>query len=114
MSESPRPSRRAESTVITSAEESYEDQLRARKRRYMIMMGMRFPMILGGLAAYSIPWLAITLIILSIPLPWMAVLIANDRPAKKTRAKRVGVINHEKALPAAPTQQPTVIDESRD
>ena len=32
---------------------------------------------------YQIPWLAVTLLVLSIPLPWMAVLIANDRLPRK-------------------------------
>lgn len=101
MTETPRQQRRVASTVITSAEESYEEQFRARKRRYIIMMSTRFPLIGAGFACYQIPWLAVTLMGLSVPLPWMAVLIANDRPARKQQAKRVGVINHEKALPAA-------------
>lgn len=100
MTDTPRPPRRVASTVITSAEESYEEQFRARKRRYMITMGTRFPLMFAGFACYQIPWLAVTLIALSIPLPWIAVLIANDRPARKTVAKRAGVINHERALPA--------------
>jgi hypothetical protein len=35
-------------------------------------------------AFYQIPWLAVTLLVLSIPLPWVAVLVANDRLPKKS------------------------------
>lgn len=63
---------------------SYEEQLAARKSRYKIMMGMRIPLMIAAAACYGIPWLAVGLLVLSIPLPWMAVLIANDRLPKKT------------------------------
>ncbi len=88
-------------TVITAAELPYDEQVRHRRRRYVIMMSMRIPLLVAGAACYSIPWLALTLIGLSIPLPWMAVLIANDRPARKNRQVVPGVINHERALPPA-------------
>ena len=92
--------RRAEPTVITQAEPSYDDQLRARKKRYLITMSMRFPLLIAAVLCYHYLWIAIPLLLISIPLPWMAVLLANDRPARK-RAKKVvpGVINSEKALP---------------
>jgi hypothetical protein len=69
--------------LITAAERSYDDQHAARKRKYLIMMGMRLPFLFAALAFYNIWWLALTLIALSIPLPWIAVLIANDRPPRK-------------------------------
>ncbi|WP_232666119.1 DUF3099 domain-containing protein [Pseudonocardia sp. TRM90224] len=75
--------RPAEPVLITDAARSYEDDLAARKRRYKIMMGMRIPFMIMAAACYQIPWLAVGLLVLSIPLPWMAVLIANDRLPKK-------------------------------
>lgn len=69
--------------LITAAEPSHDDQHAARKRKYMIMMGMRVPFLLGALAFYQTWWLALMLIVISIPLPWAAVLIANDRPPRK-------------------------------
>ena len=69
--------------LITAAERSYDDQHAARKRKYLIMMGMRLPFLFAALAFYNIWWLALGLIVLSIPLPWIAVLIANDRPPRK-------------------------------
>ena len=93
-------SRRVQATVITEAEPSYDDQLKRRRIRYMIMMGMRVPFLIVACLLYQTPWLALLVIAISVPLPWMAVLIANDRPARK-RAKVVpGTINYERALPA--------------
>jgi len=92
--------RREQVSVITAAEPSYDEQFRARRRRYVIMMGMRIPFLIAAALTYHTPWLAISLIIISIPLPWCAVLIANDRPARK-RARPAGPtpVNHERALP---------------
>ncbi|MDV6014472.1 DUF3099 domain-containing protein [Haloechinothrix sp. LS1_15] len=72
--------------LITEAEPSYDDELAARKRKYVWMMGLRFPcLILAGIF-YQIPWLAVTLVVIAVPLPWIAVLIANDRPARKAES----------------------------
>ena len=72
--------------LITDAARSYEDELATRKRRYKVMMGMRIPLMLAAAAFYQIPWLAVSLLVLSIPLPWVAVLIANDRLPKKSES----------------------------
>ncbi|GAA1277952.1 DUF3099 domain-containing protein [Pseudonocardia aurantiaca] len=76
--------RGAEPVLITDAARSYEEELAVRKRRYKIMMGMRIPLMLAAAACYQIPWLAVGLLVLSIPLPWVAVLIANDRLPRKS------------------------------
>ncbi|WP_219416848.1 DUF3099 domain-containing protein [Pseudonocardia nigra] len=78
------PQRAADPVLITDAARSYDEELAARKRRYKIMMGLRIPCMVLAAVFYQIPWLAVTLLVLSIPLPWMAVLIANDRLPKKT------------------------------
>jgi hypothetical protein len=47
------------------------------------------PFLVLAAVLYQIPWLAATLIVLSIPLPWCAVLIANDRlPLKSSLFSR--------------------------
>lgn len=69
--------------LITSAAPSYEDQLAARRRRYALVMSMRIPCIVLAVLFAKVWWLALALILLSVPLPWMAVLIANDRPPRK-------------------------------
>ncbi len=72
--------------LITEAAPSYEDQLASRKRKYIIMMSCRIPcLILAGIF-YETWWLALALIAISVPLPWMAVLVANDRPPRKSEA----------------------------
>ena len=91
--------RRAQATVITAAEPSYDEQLRSRRKRYMIMMSLRVPFLILATALYQTPWLAMLVIAISIPLPWAAVLIANDRPARKTRMVMPGTVNYERALP---------------
>jgi hypothetical protein len=73
---------------ITDAPESPRDQFRARRRRYSTLMALRIPCLLIGACCYSIPWLAVTFIAISIPLPWMAVLIANDRPPRRPQTGR--------------------------
>jgi hypothetical protein len=89
--------------LITDAQRSYDEELATRKRRYGIMMGMRVPCLVVAALLYQTPWLAATLIILSIPLPWMAVIIANDRlPRKKTEFEHHNEIAGEGSAPALP------------
>jgi DUF3099 family protein len=83
------PHRATDPVLITDAARSYEEELAVRKRRYKIMMGLRIPCMVLAAAFYQIPWLAVTLLVLSIPLPWVAVLVANDRlPKKSEQANR--------------------------
>lgn len=72
-------------TLITEAAPSLDDQHRARVRRYTILMAFRIPaLVLAALAysAFSSALISILIIAASIPLPWVAVLIANDRPPR--------------------------------
>lgn len=69
--------------LITEAEPSYDEELAQRKRRYLLLMGLRIPCLAFAGIFYHTWWLAVGLVVLSIPLPWIAVLIANDRPARK-------------------------------
>lgn len=90
---------RGDASLITAAEPSYDEQFRTRRRRYVIMMAMRVPFLIAAAALYHVPWLALTLILISIPLPWMAVLIANDGPARKRSVAPTGRLGAERALP---------------
>jgi len=70
--------------LITDAAASEEDQLSARKRRYVLLMGGRLTLFILAAVAYPVSaWLAVGLLAMSLPLPWMAVLIANDAPARR-------------------------------
>jgi Flp pilus assembly protein TadB len=75
--------RASEPVLITDAELSYEEALKVRKQRYKLTMGMRIPLMVLAAVFYQTPWVAVTLLVLSIPLPWIAVLMANDRLPRK-------------------------------
>ncbi|EYT61814.1 transmembrane protein [Dietzia sp. UCD-THP] len=73
----------ARPVLITAARESYRDELAARKKRYFLLMSVRIPALLlaaGSLALWNNPWIALAIVAGSIPIPWIAVLSANDRP----------------------------------
>ena len=90
--------RKVQPALITAAAPSYDEQLRSRRIRYSIMMGLRIPCLIIAVLLYQTPWLAITVAALSIPLPWMAVLIANDRPAQKRHRPAPVAVNPDRAL----------------
>lgn len=89
----PRPSggffkapKHEEPVLITEAQTSLEQQHRNRVRRYTILMAFRIPCLILSAVAYSMweNWVISLLIIgISIPLPWIAVLVANDRPPRR-------------------------------
>ncbi|WP_072801994.1 DUF3099 domain-containing protein [Rhodococcoides yunnanense] len=71
--------------LITEAQNSIEEQHRARVRKYMFIMSFRIPALVLAAISYGVwanPWIAMAIVGASIPLPWMAVLIANDRPPR--------------------------------
>ncbi|MCX4094860.1 DUF3099 domain-containing protein [Nocardia sp. alder85J] len=72
--------------LITEAAPSLEQQHRARVRRYSLLMGFRIPCLVLAAVAYSM-WsnalISLLIIGVSIPLPWIAVLVANDRPPRR-------------------------------
>lgn len=71
--------------LITEAEPSLDDQLAVRRRKYATMMAIRAVCLVLAAVCYRTLWLAAVFIVAAIVLPWMAVLIANDRPPKKAR-----------------------------
>ena len=77
--------------LITAAAPSYEVQHRERVRRYLTLMFWRIPALILAAVAYGI-WenglISLAIILVSVPLPWMAVLIANDRPPRRAEEPR--------------------------
>ncbi|MFG2055091.1 DUF3099 domain-containing protein [Micromonospora sp. NPDC048930] len=74
--------------LITDASRSQDDQLTSRQKRYVLMMGIRVACLVVGaiLVGAKVPllWLWLPLCILGMVLiPWLAVLLANDRPPKE-------------------------------
>ncbi len=72
--------------LITAAAPSYEEQHRARVRKYLTLMAFRIPALVLAAVAYG-TWhnglISLLIVAASVPLPWMAVLIANDRPPRR-------------------------------
>jgi hypothetical protein len=78
-----KPERDDTPVLITEAAPSYEVEYAARKRKYLTMMLLRLPCLILAGVFHETWWLALGLVLLSVPLPWIAVLIANDRPPRK-------------------------------
>ena len=77
--------------LITRAAPPYEEEHRARVRKYLTLMFWRIPALLLAAVAYGI-WqnglISLAIIVISVPLPWMAVLIANDRAPRRAEEPR--------------------------
>src|SRR5947208_15542831 len=71
--------------LITRAAASFEEQHRARVRKYLTLMFWRIPALILAAVADGI-WenglISPAIIPVAVPLPWMAVRIANDRPPR--------------------------------
>ncbi|BBY78966.1 DUF3099 domain-containing protein [Mycolicibacterium pulveris] len=91
--------------LITRAAPAYEEQHRQRVRKYLTLMSVRIPALVLAAIAYGI-WhnglISLAIIVISIPLPWMAVLIANDRPPRRAdEPRRYSPNRHAEAFPSA-------------
>ncbi|OBG23192.1 hypothetical protein A5764_11465 [Mycobacterium sp. 852002-51057_SCH5723018] len=77
--------------LITTAAPSYEEEHRARVRKYLTLMAFRVPALILAAVAYG-AWhnglISLLIVGASVPLPWMAVLIANDRPPRRSDEPR--------------------------
>jgi Flp pilus assembly protein TadB len=91
-----------EPALITTAPERNDDEWDRRRKKYAIMMGLRALCVIAAATTYRTSiWLALAFIVGGIVLPWCAVIIANDRPAKK-RSDRLAYradLQAERALP---------------
>jgi hypothetical protein len=99
--------------LITDAPESPERELRRREIRYVIMMSIRALCLVAGAILVSTKpplwgfWLVLTVVAMVV-LPWLAVLLANDRPAKSRSERAAPPQPTQPALPAPPDRR--VID----
>jgi hypothetical protein len=77
--------------LITAAAPAYEVQHRQRVRKYLTIMSFRIPALLLAAVAYGL-WhnglISLAIVAASIPLPWIAVLVANDRPPRRADEPR--------------------------
>src|SRR6266536_2105897 len=97
-----RKSRSDEPVLITTAPETPDDEYDRRRAKYAIMMGLRAVCVIAAATTYRLSiWLALAFVVGGMVLPWCAVIIANDGPAKKRR-RRIDYrhdLRSERALP---------------
>ena len=74
----------AEPLLITEAAPSLFEQHEARKRRYILTMAVRAVCLILATVFYQVLWVMAVFAVLAIVLPWIAVMVANDRPPKKS------------------------------
>lgn len=104
-----RKSHEQDAVLITDAELSLDDEQRIRKRVYAVLMVVHLlGLTAAGLLAHF--WvLALIIVAVTGPLPWVAVVIANDRISRRT-AQRIH--RSRPAIEAAPAE-PEVPDDDR-
>ncbi|WDZ87607.1 DUF3099 domain-containing protein [Micromonospora cathayae] len=90
--------------LITDASRSQDDQLSSRQRRYVVMMSIRAACLIVGavLVGANAPllWLWLPLCGVGMVLiPWLAVLLANDRPPREEHRLRHRPSRREAAPP---------------
>jgi hypothetical protein len=76
-----------DAVLITDAAPSFSTEQHHRRRRYTILMAIHLiGLALAGVLYYDAWWLGLVLIIISTPLPWVAVILANSpsRPFRRT------------------------------
>ena len=79
-----RRSHAVEPMLITSAPESSDDEYDRRRKKYAIMMSLRAVCVIAAASTYRVSiWLALAFVVGGMVLPWCAVIIANDRPARR-------------------------------
>lgn len=81
--------RRGEPPSITDAEPSADDQLRHRRRVYTVIMAIHIIGFAVGGALYARAWwTGLIIIIVTGPLQWIAVLLANAAPRRRRGSRR--------------------------
>ena len=94
--------------LITSAPKNRDDEYAWRRKKYAIMMTLRAVCVIAAAVTYRVSiWLALAFVVGGMVLPWCAVIIANDRPAKK-RSERLGYrddLRTERGLPSGPDER---------
>src|SRR5579875_1237534 len=101
--------------LITAAAPSFEVQHRERVRKYLTLMAFRIPALVLAALAYG-AWhnglISLLILVASIPLPWMAVLIANDRPPRRADEPR-RFDNVPRRTPLFPTAERPALEPRR-
>jgi len=72
----------APAVLITGAQQSRQDELRSRTRRYAVTMAIRTVSFVAAVALPIPVWAKFLLIVAAICLPWLAVTAANAGPVR--------------------------------
>ena len=107
--------------LITDAQRSQEEQVRSRELRYLLMMSVRVACLVLAAVLVSVEapllWLWLPLCAAGmIIIPWLAVVLANDRPPKdrhrprrpRATARRAVAAGAPRPLPAEPSSDRTI------
>ena len=96
-----RRSRSDEPALITTAPENNDDEFDRRRMKYAIMMALRAVCVIAAAMTYRVSIvLALAFVVAGMVLPWCAVIIANDRPAKRRQQLTYRPdLRSERALP---------------
>lgn len=88
--------------LITTAPENTDDEFDRRRTKYAIMMALRAVCVIAAATTYRVSIvLALAFVVAGMVLPWCAVIIANDRPAKRRQQLSYrSDLRSERALPA--------------
>lgn len=97
----PRPGR-DEPVLITEARISPAEEHAARKKRYALTMLVRGVALVLAAVFYQTVWLMLILAFLGTVLPWVAVIMANDRPPKKKQHAHRYVAGPDRQLESRP------------
>ncbi|HEX3823857.1 MAG TPA: DUF3099 domain-containing protein [Mycobacteriales bacterium] len=72
--------------LVTTAPISPRDERRGRERRYLITMAVRVVAVIVAIA-FATGWIRVVAVILALVLPWIAVVLANAGPNRRTDEK---------------------------
>lgn len=106
-------------TVITDAPQSPRDQLRSRKTKYLLMMLLRIvclvvaAVVVAADVPYAMVWVALCLAGMVL-FPWVAVLVANDRPPREEHTMKAFWRRRKGAPQEVENPGPAQLGESRD
>jgi hypothetical protein len=80
-----------EAVLITNAAPSFSAEQHQRTRRYTILMAVHLiSFALAGVLYYYAWWLGLILLVVTTPLPWVAVVLANTPSRPPRRASPAG------------------------
>ena len=91
MSAVTRGERKPEVHLVTDAARGRAQDIDARKRSYLIKMGIRTVCLIVAIVLYAVgvPWpFLLVLIVASTVLPWMSVVVANAGPLQDPRRRQ--------------------------